>query len=901
MTEREFRDWVPLMGVMDGCLVSKRGDMTFGWKLTLPTAFTVNEEGYDSIIHSFVQAFKNLPAWCVVHKQDVFRYDIYHGGKTGFFLSDAYVEHFEGREFLNGYSYIFLTFSTEAVVTRKSNESGYFGFVDKKPLPSPEEIRRRADIASTFEHILDSNEKLSLHALTTEELVRMGQGGRDEGVVADFLRAYDLGGVEYNFDFFDDRLQYGERQMKVWYVPDSDAYPGVVSSVKQVSSMSTATTKVFLSGGSPIGYSLRIPHVVNRYVVTVPKSVVEKELDMKKRVDVSFSLYGAENAVNASELEDYLADAANNSAITVKCYTNLMAWPTKEELPAVRNAVVTAFQSELDISVVEDTMNAPLLHYAAIPGAEAELGYENYMNAELISFLCHGLWDGYDFGMKDGVIHVCDRACLTPIRIDIQSKAQAAGLIAGTNAIVVGPTGSGKSFTMNSLVQDYYTSGQHIMIVDVGDSYEGICSVVREVSGGKDGVYNTYDPEHPFTFNPFKGRADWDKVDTDGERTSSGLDYIFSLFKTIYVPKGAGWDQAASSVLHFLVTQFLDWWDGRKTPDVSKALSDLYLTEARIRAEKAGKKFVQKNALAGWKDPVKEIFPPSRVGKDPVFDDFYRYISFIVGPLQRGGLLEMDGTPVTTKMLDCDEFAVSMNLYKRDGVYGFLLNAEKETDLFESRLTVFEVDQIKDNKQLFPLWVLCIMHSFEEKMRALRCQKVMVIEEAWKAIATDTMAEFIRWMWRTARKFSTSAVVVTQDINDLIGSEIIQGAIIQNSDVRILLDQRRNANNFQNAVTVLGLSEKATNLVLSVNSNNLPGYHYKEAFFGIGADYCNVFAIEVSAVQAVCFETDKVLKAPVFALEEKFGSYQEAVLEIVRRGGVRYLLDIKDKKIEFVA
>ena len=901
MTEREFREYIPLMGVLDGCLISKRGDMTFGWKLTLPTAFTVNEEGYDSIIRSFVQAFKNLPAWCVVHKQDVFRYDIYHGGKTGFFLSDAYVEHFEGREFLNGYSYIFLTFSTEAVVTRKSSESGYFGFVDKRTLPSADEIRKRADIASTFEHILDSNEKLKLHALTTEDLVRMGAGGRDEGVVADFLRAYDLGGVEYNFDFFDDRLQYGDRQMKVWYVPDSDAYPGVVSSVKQVSSMSTASTKVFLSGGSPIGYSLRIPHVVNRYVVTVPKSVVEKELDMKKRVDVSFSLYGAENAVNATELEDYLAEAANNSAITVKSFTNLMAWPTKEELPAVRNAVVTAFQSELDITVVEDTMNAPLLHYAAIPGAAAELGYENYMNAEILSFLCHGLWDGYDFGMKDGAIHVCDRACLTPIRIDIQSKAQAAGLIAGTNAIVVGPTGSGKSFTMNSLVQDYYTSGQHIMIVDVGDSYEGICSVVREVSGGRDGVYNTYDPAHPFSFNPFKGRSEWDKVDSDGEKTSSGMDYIFSLFKTIYVPKGAGWDQAASSVLHFLVTQFLDWWDGRKTPDVSKFLSDLYLMEARKRAEDAGKKFVQKNALAGWRDPVKEIFSPTRVCKDPVFDDFYRYISFIIAPLQRGGKLEMDGTPVKPTTLDCDEFAVSMNLYKKDGIYGFLLNAEEETDLFESRLTVFEVDQIKDNMQLFPLWVLCIMHSFEEKMRALRCQKVMVIEEAWKAIATDTMAEFIRWMWRTARKFSTSAVVVTQDINDLIGSEIIQGAIIQNSDVRILLDQRRNANNFQNAVTVLGLSEKATNLVLSVNSNNLPGYHYKEAFFGIGADYCNVFAIEVSEVQAVCFETDKVLKAPVFALEEKYGSYQEAVLEIIRRGGVQYLRDIKDKKIEFVA
>jgi hypothetical protein len=175
------------------------------------------------------------------------------------------------------------------------------------------------------------------------------------------------------------------------------------------------------------------------------------------------------------------------------------------------------------------------------------------------------------------------------------------------------------------------------------------------------------------------------------------------------------------------------------------------------------------------------------------------------------------------------------------------------------------------------------MHSFEDKMRSLRCQKVMIIEEAWKAIATETMANFIVWMWRTARKFSTSAIVVTQDVQDLTGSEIVKDAIIMNSDVRILLDQRQAADKFDRAAAVLGLSPMATNLVLSVNTSLHSGYRYKEGFFAIGQNYCNVFAIEVSPEQALAFESNKDIKEPILARARQCGSIIQAIREEVAR------------------
>lgn len=876
MTEKDMRQYLPFSAIADGCVLSKRGDITFGWRVWLPTAFSVSEAGYDSIIASFLHAYRLLPVYCIVHKQDIYRYDTFHSKTEGFFLEQAYDRHFEGRRFLNGYSYIYLTFSSKTNIELKSSDSGFFGISGAKRV-APERIRECAGYASQFESVLQGNDLLYLEPLKSEDFLSMGPDGRDRGVIPDYLGLFDSESPDYNFRLFEDGIQYGDKTLKVWYVQDSDSYPSMVSSVKGIGNMTSGDSKVFLSGGSPIGFNLRIPHIVNRYILTVPRNTIEKELDQKRRLMNSFSLYSSECAVNSQELADYLLQAAKDSTTTVKCFMTLEAWAAKSEIPVIRNSIVTAF-SELGVVPVEETLVAPLLHYGAIPGNAADIGYENYLNSEITAFLCHGLWDGYDIGMEGGVVHVCDRRSMVPMRIDIQSKAREDGYINNMNALVIGPSGSGKSFTMNSLVQDFYTAGEHIMIIDVGDSYQGLCEVVREYSGGEDGVYNTYDPDHPFAFNPFRGRAHWNEVDEEGDRVSSGYDFILSLLQTMYHPEN-GWDKTSSAVLNYILEEFLRLWDSEDVSELKDNLEEAYINEKRNRATKNHRTFDEKKARLGWVNPVPEIFRPDRKGQDPLFDDFYQYVTRIVVPLVNDENYKMGEIVVRRTMFDPEAFGASMDMFKKGGTYGFLLNATEEADLFKSRLTVFEVDKIKDNKELFPLWVLCIMHSFEDKMRALPCQKVMVIEEAWKAIATETMANFIVWMWRTARKFRTSAVVVTQSINDLIGSDIVKDAIIQNTDVKILLDQRKNANKFEDAAKILGLSPMAVNLVLSVNTDLLPGYKYKEGFFAIGEQYSNVFAIEVSLEQALTFETDKTLKKPLFDRARELGSFTEAVKE----------------------
>ncbi len=879
MIEREFRDYLPFLAVNDGIVLSKRGDITFGWELTLPTAFTVNEAGYDGIINSFLQAYRLLPPYCVVHKQDVYCFDVFHAEPCGHFLSDSYQKHFNGRKYLNGHSFMYVTFSSKSILEKKNSDSGFLGMSSYKTV-SEDRVRECAAIASQFEAVLSNNPLLGIRRMRTEDFIRVSADGSDAGVISDYLSLYRSAGPDFNMEFYPDHVRYGDEEARIWYVEDSDAYQAMVSSISPVPGMSVGQAVVVLSGGSPIGYNLRIPHVVNRYILTVPANTLENELDARRRTMSSFSFYSAKDSVNADEIAAYLLASAKNSATTAKCHMNVMAWGHPSKMSDFRNAIVTAFQANLKVSVVEETRVAPLLHYAAIPGAAAELGMDNYMTSELTSFCCHGLWDGYDLGMRKGVVRVCDRETLTPISIDIQQEARNRGFINGMNAIVIGPTGSGKSFTMNSLVQNFYEAGQHIFIIDVGDSYQGLSQVIAEESGGKDGVYNTYDPEHPYGFNPFRSFRHWNDTDEEGEKVNSGYDFFLSLLKTIYKPEG-GWNKESSSVLKFLVVQFLEWWEKGAPEGIAEDLLDAHMNERRRRAERNKRKMDEEKARLGFVNPIELIFSEKRREADPLFDDFFQYVTLIVIPLMRDENFKMGNILISQKILDAERFGAAMDIYKKDGIYGFLLNAEDEPDLFASRLTVFEVDKIKDNMDVLPIWVLLIMHSFEDKMRSLPCQKVMVIEEAWKAIATDTMAEFIVWMWRTARKFSTSAIVVTQDIMDLTGSAIVKDAIIVNSDVRILLDQRGNVANFEKGASVLGLSDMAKNLVLSVNANLNPDYKYKEGFFAIGPNYCNVFAIEVSPEQACAFESNKDFKRDLMALKQKTGSLIGAIRQIV--------------------
>lgn len=459
------------------------------------------------------------------------------------------------------------------------------------------------------------------------------------------------------------------------------------------------------------------------------------------------------------------------------------------------------------------------------------------MIMELESALCMGIYDTFEKDMKGGLFKICDRIRNIPLTIDVQKLARDRGYIDNYNAFVLGPSGTGKSFFMNYYLRNCYDAGEELFIIDVGDSYEGLCEIIREESGGKDGIYHSWDTDHPFSFNPFLGYEDWLGADgTSLKMDSNGATFFLSFVQTLWAPEG-GWTSSTTPVLRQTVVDFLN--------------------------------MVKENFLT--------------VDKKPIFDDYYKFLKVAVSPAIENGTYIVGDEPVGMNTFNVKDFRLSLIPYAKGGEFAFLLNDPNPKDLFASRFTVFEVDMLSqvEDKKFYSLCVLCIMNAFDTKMRKSKNFKIMVIEEAWKAIANETMAPYLKGLWKTARKFQTSALVVTQDIADITSSDVIKDAILNNSAIKFLLNQTSNQNNFGQLTELLGLGPKEKNLILSMDRANNQSYRYREVFIKWN-NRSGVYATEASPQEALAYESDKVKKQPVHSLAAKCGSLREAITQMTK-------------------
>ena len=254
----------------------------------------------------------------------------------------------------------------------------------------------------------------------------------------------------------------------------------------------------------------------------------------------------------------------------------------------------------------------------------------------------------------------------------------------------------------------------------------------------------------------------------------------------------------------------------------------------------------------------------------PCFNTFYEY-------LMEHYLLVLENGKVKEKDFDVANFLYVLNPYYRGGEFDYLLNARENLDLLHERFIVLEIDVLKDHPILFPVVTLIIMEMVISKMRKLHgVRKIMLLEEAWKAIAKEGMAEYIKYLFKTMRKFYGEPIVVTQEIEDIIGSPVVKHAIINNSDTKILLDQSKYQNRFDAIQELLGLTDKDKALILSMNKANEPGRRYKEVTFILG-QHSKVYRTEVSLEEYYAYTTEEREKVMVQAYARKYGSIQKGI------------------------
>ena len=406
-----------------------------------------------------------------------------------------------------------------------------------------------------------------------------------------------------------------------------------------------------------------------------------------------------------------------------------------------------------------------------------------------------------------------DRLTGKPVHVDISDEPVKKGICTNRNKFILGPSGSGKSFFTNHMVRSYYEQGTHIVLVDVGHSYKGLCDMVG-------GYYFTYDEKSPIRFNPFY-IGEGDTLDTEKKESIKTL--LLALWKK---------DNETYNRSEYVA--------------LSNALQLYY------------EKLANNNGLL------------------PCFNSFYDFLKDeFVGILTKDKVKEKD--------FDIDNFLYVLRPYYKDGEFDYLLNATENLELLTERFIVFELDNIKDHPILFPVVTIIIMEVFVSKMRKLKgIRKMILIEEAWKAIAKEGMAEYIKYLFKTVRKFFGEAVVVTQEVEDIISSPVVKQAIINNSDCKILLDQSKYQNKFEQIQELLGLTEKEKALVLSVNKANDPTKKYKEVFISLGGMLSKVYRTEVSPEEYLAYTTEETEKVKVLQYAKKYSDIQKGIAALAR-------------------
>lgn len=852
----DLADFIPVDGVYDSAVVSVWGDVTFGWELSLPSFGTLDEQSIENAIATMVAAIRALPPWTIVHRQDVLGRVEYSPRKGGSYLGRAYERHFAGRGYLRHRQFLYLTFSTRGNVMKRVSATDLFGKKAQKSLPGAAALGRYRAKADEFISLICAGGLFSARPLTTVELEgERGTEGLDRAAEDSSLLHTHLmlhQGGSHSVFFAPDSLKVGERVMLGYKVSDASFLPTTVDSTPTLVNLSRPNSPLLRSWGTGLSLLLPCEHEVNQYIMLPGQKEVSTKLTKRQGLMTSFSK-DAENRIGAEDLDNFSSDVHREGSVVVYSHFDILAWADEGRERDLRAACATALGA-CGMGECPADNDLPVLYLASVPGGAAALGEDNWALQELSSMVSMGTFETFTKDIPGGTFRIVDRLRHVPMDLDFGEVAQKAGLIKAFNKFILGPTGTGKSFFTNSYVRNKYDAGGSLVIVDVGHSYQGLCTVINEESGGEDGQYRSWSVEYPFSFAPFAGWENWLSEDDRPNPDDPGFDFFLSCLRCMWTPAEGVWSPMSQNVLMSFIVAFL----------------------VHLKADRA--------RLAGEGKPMYV----------PVFDDWFNFYSENIAPAIRGYSLvpgsrkgsyvkkEWKGDPwvvggveVSASRFDAGDFQAAMASYAASGSHGFLLNDRNPEDLFSSRFVVFEVEKLqevgKNDEIFYSLCILCIMNAYQRKVRYQSGAKELILEEAWSAVMNSTFAGFILNLEKTCRKYSSGLMVVTQQLSDLSNSDILKDTIIANSDVKILLDQSQYANNFEPIQTVLGLTDREAAMALSVGKGIDPAYGmYREVFIALGSLGGGVYAVEVSPEEARTFQSERAKKAPLFEAAARY-------------------------------
>ena len=660
-----------------------------------------------------------------------------------------------------------------------------------------------------------------------------------------------------NFKVDDETVSMGGKRCKVYSLVDVDCV-SLPSLVRPYTNIEVNNTEMPVDLLSVIDSIPGAETVVYNQIIFLPNQKRElAALDKKKNRHASIPNPGNQMAVE--DIKRVQEVVARESKMLVYSHFNLVVGVSGDtDIQKCTNYLENAF-GRMGIHISKHAYNQLELFVSSFPGNCYAMNeeYDRFLtlsDAAMCLMYKEHIQHSEDTPLK---IYYTDRQGV-PVAIDITGKEGKNKLTDNSNFFCLGPSGSGKSFHMNSVVRQLHEQGTDVVMVDTGNSYEGLC----EYLGGK---YISYTEEKPITMNPFNI--------TQAELNIEKIDFLKNLILLIWKGSDTKVTELEFRIVEQMVTDYYDaYFHGFDGYDPVQRET---LRKTLIAAEKRKGTWSAEDMPALEQkvdDKIRMLEERRKALKVPSlsFNTFYEY------SCER---LELICLESNITEIDYDKYAYMIQPFYKGGNYDKILNENVDTTLFSETFIVFEVDAIKENKKLFPIVTLIIMDVFLQKMRIKKNRKVLVIEEAWKAIASPLMAEYIKFMYKTARKFWASVGVVTQEIQDIIGSEIVKEAIINNSDVVMLLDQSKFKERFDSIKAILGLTDVDCKKIFTINrlENKEGRSFFREVFIRRGST-SGVYGVEEPHECYMTYTTERAEKEALKLYKAELKcTHQEAI------------------------
>ena len=783
-----------------GVLYTKTGEYSAIIKIENPVQkYSANIDSYYEFTHLLTSIAQTLGEGYAIHKQDVFVRKQFkdESSENHEFLSESYFRYFTGRTYTDSQTYL--------IITQENKKSRLLSFDSKKWRDFLVKIRKVKDLLkdSGVDSTYMGGEEARLYV---DRYFSMNFNDRIVSMT--------------NFKVDDETISMGDRRCKVYSLVDVDCIntPSIVRPFTniEVNNVAMPVDLVSLVDSIPTA-----DVVVYNQMFFMPNQKRELAL-LDKNKNRHSSMPNPSNLIAVEDIKKVQDVIARENKQLVYTHFNLIVGVPKDaDIQKCTNHLENAF-GRLGIHISKRAYNQLELFVNSFPGNCYGMNqdYDRFLTlsdaAACLMYKEH-IQHSEDTPLK---IYYTDRQGV-PVAIDISGKEGKNKITDNSNFFCLGPSGSGKSFHMNSVVRQMWEQNTDVVMVDTGNSYEGLCEYV----GGK---YISYTEEHPITMNPFRIKREELNVEKTG--------FLKNLIMLIWKGTQGTVTKTEDRLIEQVITEYYDVYfygfNGFTPPQREDLRKGLLIDD---RNKNVNSRETENERMARIEAQIDEI--ESRRKQLPVtelsFNSFYEFsVQRIPDICQEN---QIQGIDIST-------YRYMMKDFYRGGNHDKTLNEDLDSTLFDETFIVFEIDSIKDDPLLFPLVTLIIMDVFIQKMRIKKNRKVLVIEEAWKAIASPMMAEYIKYLYKTARKFWASVGVVTQEIQDIVGSPIVKEAIINNSDVVMLLDQSKFRERFDEIKAILGLTDVDCKKIFTINrlENKEGRSFFREVFIrrgSVGAVY----------------------------------------------------------------